>query len=145
MANGEKIEKYYEAPELETEVKKILDLYPEKFDFAIADVKCIWKTGKIKLGTNQVSVRFIKEPITLVTPYQAMIVAVDGWWKDSIHSDRTKGVLSAMLSIINDHGVLVKRDYDVKTYSELLGDKVIDYSRFERVLPAEAKLTLTAN
>jgi hypothetical protein len=39
----------------------------------------------------------------------------------------------------DDDGKYIKRDYDYMTYSDLVKDLKMDYSKFSKVLPAEGK------
>lgn len=139
----EKTPKYYEAAEVETEVKKILDAYPEKFNsFGINDIKVLFKTGKMKEGKKHVSIKIVKEPITLISSKKAILFVVDGWWQDVIDSDRTKGLIEGLLSIeVDDFGELSKRPFDVQTFAEIAKT----WAGFKKILPGEKEdLVLSA-
>lgn len=140
----EKTPKYYEAEEVQAEVKKILEAYPEKFNhFGMNDIKVLFKTGKFKEGKKHVSIRLIKEPVTFITNKKILLFVVDGWWKDVIDSDRTKGLIEGLLSIsVDDFGILAKRQFDVQTFAEIAGSWI----KFKKVLPGEREdLVLTAH
>lgn len=131
----EKKEKFYEAPEVEKEVKKILETYPDRFTyFTINNVQVLFKNGKIKEGKKHVFVKIIKDPMSFVTNKKLILMVVDGWWLDSIDSDRTKGLIEGLLSVTtDDYGKLVKRDFDIMTFKEILGG----WKNFKKLLPGE--------
>jgi len=138
----EKTPKYYEAEEVEKEVGKILAAYPDKFGhLVLRDLKVLFKTGKNQEGKKHVSVKVIKEPVTFVTTKKAMFFVVDGWWKDVIDSDKTKGLIEGLLSIeVDEFGHLSKRPYDVQTFTEISKNWI----KFKALLPGEKEdLVLT--
>ena len=138
---GPKPEKYYLAEEVEKEIKKIVAAYPDKFSHvAVGDFTFLFKTGKNKLGKKHINIKLIKEPYTILTGKKAMFMVTDEWYKEEIDSDRTKAFIEALVSItLDEDGSIVKRDYDIKTFSEFVKDGALDYSKFSKLLPAEAK------
>lgn len=154
MAKAEKKEKFWTAEVAEKEVSKILNAYPTKFPFTFRDIQVLFRDGKYKEGFTKklVTVKLIKEPISLITTKKAIVIVLESWWKDVKDSDRTKGIIEGLLTVSSDDaGNLVKRKYDVETFYELLpedmnkdGETVLDYGQFEKVLPGSAKLVLTS-
>jgi len=147
----EKKEKYWAAPAAEKEVYRILAAYPEKFAFAGRDIQVLFKDGKYDEHSKKkwVTVKIIKEPITLLTTKKAMVVITEAWWKDVIDSKRTKGLIEGLLTVTaDDNGDIVKRDYDIKTFYELVPEETVGeegdgyFGQFEKVLPGSAKLVL---
>ncbi len=151
-AKAEKKEKYWVAEDAAKEVDRILKAYPDKFPFTSNEIQVLFKAGKYEenSGKKYVSIKIIKEPISLITTKKAIVMVTETWWKDIIDSKRTKGLIEGMLTVTkDDNGDIVKRDYDVKTFFELLpeelseeGEGDLDFSRFEKVLPGSAKLVL---
>lgn len=151
-AKAEKKEKYWTAEAAEKEVDRILKAYPEKFPFSSKDLQVLFKAGKYQenSGKKYVAIKIIKEPISLITTKKAIVMVTEAWWKDVIDSNRTKGLIEGLLTVTSDDkGDIVKRDYDVKTFFELLpeemseeGEGDLDFSKFEKVLPGAAKLVL---
>lgn len=136
----EKMPKFYDSPEATAEVKKVLNSTPVFSHLSPNDIHVIFKNGKNKLGKKHVNVKFLKEPVTMITTKKLLVVITDEWWKETVDSDRTKDIIEALIGIMTDEeGHYVKRDYDVQTYAELLKDTEYDFSEFSKVLPAEAK------
>ena len=131
----EKKEKYWTAEVVEKEVKKILDAYPDVFPhFSLNDIQVLFKDGKKKEGKKHVFVKIIKEPITFVTKKKIIFMVVEGWWRDVIDSDKTKGIIEGLLSVeSDDYGKLIKRPFDHVTFSEIAKG----WSKFKIVLPGE--------
>ncbi len=152
MAKAEKKEKYWVAEEAAKEVDRILKAYPEKFPFSSNDLQVLFKAGKYQenSGKKYVAIKIIKEPISLITTKKAIVMVTEAWWKDVIDSNRTKGLIEGLLTVTSDdNGDIIKRDYDVKTFFELLpeemseeGEGELDFSKFEKVIPGAAKLVL---
>ena len=132
--------KYYDAEEIQSEVEKILHAYPERFtSFGVGDIKFLFKTGKETTGTKHVVLRLLREPHTHLTTKKMMFIVVDGWWQNNIESDRVKAYVEALCSVkLDNDGTLKPRKFDVQTFSEFLQDGKLDYSKFQKVLPAEA-------
>lgn len=151
-AAKEKKEKYWVAEAAAKEVDRILKAYPDKFPFSSNDIQVLFKAGKYQenSGKKYVAIKIIKEPISLITTKKAIVLVTEAWWKDVIDSKRTKGLIEGLLTVTSDdNGDIVKRDYDVKTFFELLpeelseeGEGELDFSQFEKVLPGAAKLVL---
>jgi hypothetical protein len=136
-----KPEKYYLGEEIEAELKKIVAAYPDKFShISLTNFTFLFKTGKNKLGKKHVSIKLIKEPYTILTGKKAMFIVTNEWYKEEIDSDRTKAFIEALVSItLDEDGTIIRRDYDVKTFSEFVKDGALDYSKFSKLLPAEAR------
>lgn len=150
-AKAEKKEKYWVAESAALEVDRILKAYPEKFPFNSKDIQVLFKAGKYQenSGKKYVAIKIIKEPISLITTKKAIVMVTETWWKDVIDSARTKGLIEGLLTVTSDdNGDIVKRDYDVKTFFELLPEDLVEedgsmnFSQFEKVLPGSAKLVL---
>jgi len=137
----QKIEKHFDADPVTAAVKIILEAYPEKFRaFSSQEVKCLFKKEKDKPNKKGVSVRIIREPMTLLTPFKLLIIVGDEWWQNQIDSDRTKLLIETLISVDTDkNGKLTKRDYDIKTFAEFIDPNGLDFSSFDKILPAEAK------
>ncbi len=131
--------KYMESPQVEETVKNILKNCSNIFtDIAIDDVYVLFRNGKIK--SKNVSAKLIKEPISFLTAKKVLLLVTFDWWEENVDSDRVKGLIEGLLSITRDEdGNYAKKDFDIQTYSELVKDPEFDYSRFSKVLPAEAK------
>ncbi len=139
----EKVAKYYEAKEIETEVGKIIGAYPDKFShFAIGDLQILFRSGKNTDGKKHVTVKIIKEPVTFLTHKKAMLFVTDGWWNDEIDSVRTKGLIEGLLAItLDDAGNLSKRPFDITTFAEISKNWVA----FKKLLPAEKEDLVLSN
>jgi len=150
MAKSEQKEKYWISDEGAKEVDRILKAYPNKFPFSSSDIQVLFKAGKYEenSGKKYVAIKIVKEPMSLITTKKAIVMITESWWKDVIDSDRTKGLIEGLLTVTSDDaGNIVKRDYDVKTFFELLAqdeneEAALDFSQFEKVLPGSAKLVL---
>jgi hypothetical protein len=129
--------KHYEDADLSQSVKAILETYPDRFNaFGFNDIQVLLKKGKHKAGKKPVKAVILKEPMTLVTPKRAIFTIVDEWWQEADDRERAEGLVEGLLAISRDEeGELAKRDYDVKTYKELVKDPKIDFSKFEKVIP----------
>jgi hypothetical protein len=132
--------KFYEAPVVVEQVKKILSSCATFSYMNLNDFQILFKKGKNTLGKKHVSIKLIKEPISLSTTKKLTMLVTRDWWEENIDSDRVKGLIESLLGIMTDEdGTYVKRDYDIQTYDELLVNSDYDYSEFSKVLPAEAK------
>jgi len=132
--------KFYEAPVVEEQVKKILNSCGTFSYMNLNDFQILFKKGKNTLGKKHVSIKLIKEPVSLSTTKKLTMLVTRDWWEENIDSDRVKGLIESLLGIMTDEdGTYVKRDYDIQTYDELLVNSDYDYSEFSKVLPAEAK------
>ena len=150
----EKLPKYFEAdekvgPVLEKILKECSDIFSH---ITANDVKLLFTGDKPKLGKKPIKIKFIKQPYTFIAKRneKAFVLINFEHWDSIVDSERVKILIKALLGIMtDDDGEFIKRDYDVQTYKELLKDHKEDYSRFRKVLPAEAKkapdLELTAN
>ena len=133
-----KVEKYYDAEKVTESVEKILSAYPEKFtSFSPQEVKCLFKTEKDKPNKKPVTIRFIKEPMSILTNIKILIIVGNEWWKNEIESERVKMLIEALTSIAFDkNDNLTKRDFDIKTFAEFL-NQTPSFSQFSKVLPGE--------
>ena len=132
--------KFYEAPVVEEQVKKILSTCPTFSYMNLNDFQILFKKGKNTLGKKHVNIKLIKEPVSLSTTKKLTLLVTRDWWEENIDSERVKGLIEALLGVMTDEdGHYVKRDFDVVTFSELLDNPEYDYSEFSKVLPAEAK------
>ena len=132
--------KFYEAPVVVEQVKKILSTCGTFSYMNLNDFQILFKKGKNTIGKKHVSIKLIKEPVSLSTTEKLIMLVTRDWWEETIDSERVKGLIEALLGIMTDEdGHYVKRDYDVVTFSELLDNPEYDYSEFSKVLPAEAK------
>ncbi len=136
----EKGAKFYEAPVVEEQVKKILSSCGTFSYMNLSDFQILFKKGKNTLGKKHVNIKIIKEPVSLSTTKKLTLLVTRDWWEENIDSERVKGLIESLLGIMTDEdGNYVKRDFDVVTFSELLDNPEYDYSQFSKVLPAEAK------
>ena len=143
----EKEPKFVESEALEKEVMNILQSCPMVFtSFGIGDIKCLFKNVKEKAGKN-IWVKILKEPVTLLTPKKVLFIVGADWYSDNIDSDRTKAMIEALLGIEVDPatGEFGKRDFDVQTYSDLVKNPEMDYSKFSKILPAEGNVQIATD
>jgi hypothetical protein len=147
----DKKEKYWPGTEINEMATSIITNCNNMFSYInLADFTFLFKKAKERADKN-IKVRLIKEPISLISSKKVMVFVGNEWWDNNTHTDRTKALIEAFLSIAGssdegDH--YEKRSYDVQTFSELLKSNQLDYSKFSNVLPAEKRtaedLTLTA-
>ena len=142
----EKKEKYFEAPQVEEAVNKILKTYPERFPFNFNDIQILFKDAKYKESDHnkkQVFIKMIKEPYSLLTSKKFFLIVNEGFYKDVIDSDKNKALIEGLLGVeIDDSGNLKKRKFDIETYKELVSENRLDFSNFDKILPGEIKLVL---
>jgi hypothetical protein len=134
----EKTEKYYEAPEVEEKVREITKNYPTLCPVSIEEFKFIFKDMKYKPSKKQISIKILKEPITLVSNKKALFIVGAEWFATIDESDKTKAFIESLVGLTtDDEGKLEKRDFDVQTYSDLVKDPRYDWAKFKKVLPLE--------
>jgi hypothetical protein len=135
-----KAPKYFEAPDVDKELKDILTNCSTVFSyFNHTDFKVVFKNAKSN-GKKPVAIKIIKEPVTFTTAKRLLMVVTADWWQAEARTDRIKGIIEALTGIMkDDKGLYIKRDFDIQTYNELLKDAEYDFSKFATVLPGEAK------
>jgi hypothetical protein len=64
------------------------------------------------------------------------------FWSTVDEQDRIKAIIEGLLGItITDDGELKKRKFDIITYSELIKDQELDFSKFSAVVSTKQKIS----
>lgn len=133
--------KYYEAPEVEELVRKVVKDSPNVLvACGVHDIKFLFKD--IKIGQKNVWVKILKEPYTLITNQKVLFIMGADFWSTVDEQDRIKAIIEGLLGItITDDGELKKRKFDIITYSELIKDQELDFSKFSAVVSTKQKIS----